>query len=216
LNWTAPIDAYCERTDPSLWSEPLNAVSNLAFLLAAMWMWRRCDDRAILKLLTLLLFAIGLGSAAWHFVAQGWASVLDTIFIAGFVLVYIYGANRHVWALPVWLAAGLTALFLPYVALLTPVFSSWPFFSVSSFYWPIPLLIVIYALLLSRRAPDVSRGFSRGAALLVTSLVFRSIDSTICSAVPVGTHFIWHILNALMLVWMIEVLRRHMAVSGKQ
>jgi hypothetical protein len=26
--------------------------------------------------------------------------------------------------------------------------------------------------------------------------------------VPVGTHFLWHLLNALMLGWMIEVLGR--------
>ena len=28
------IDAYCERTDPSYWSEPVNAVTNAAFLIA--------------------------------------------------------------------------------------------------------------------------------------------------------------------------------------
>ena len=35
------------------------------------------------------------------------------------------------------------------------------------------------------------------------------IDETVCASVPVGTHFMWHILNALMLSWMIEVYRRH-------
>jgi hypothetical protein len=30
-----------------------------------------------------------------------------------------------------------------------------------------------------------------------------------------GTHFLWHILNALMLGWMIEVYRRHrLAAAG--
>jgi hypothetical protein len=27
---------------------------------------------------------------------------------------------------------------------------------------------------------------------------------------PLGTHFGWHLLNAVMLGWMIEVYRRHM------
>jgi hypothetical protein len=30
MNWAESIDLYCERTDPSLWSEPLNALTNLA------------------------------------------------------------------------------------------------------------------------------------------------------------------------------------------
>jgi hypothetical protein len=33
--WSTPVDLYCERTDPSFWAEPINALSNLSFLLAA-------------------------------------------------------------------------------------------------------------------------------------------------------------------------------------
>ena len=35
MNWTAYVDGYCERVAPGLWGEPLNAVTNLAFVLAA-------------------------------------------------------------------------------------------------------------------------------------------------------------------------------------
>jgi len=35
MDWFAPIDLYCERTVPGLTGEPFNAVSNLAFFLAA-------------------------------------------------------------------------------------------------------------------------------------------------------------------------------------
>jgi hypothetical protein len=30
-------------------------------------------------------------------------------------------------------------------------------------------------------------------------LVFRTIDRAVCSSVPIGTHFIWHLLNAVVL-----------------
>ncbi|MCH2417867.1 MAG: hypothetical protein MK222_03920, partial [Candidatus Poseidoniia archaeon] len=33
-DWFEAIDNYCERTDASLWAEPLNAFSNLAFIAA--------------------------------------------------------------------------------------------------------------------------------------------------------------------------------------
>jgi len=35
-----------------------------------------------------------------------------------------------------------------------------------------------------------------------------------CVDFPLGTHFLWHILNAVMLGWMIEVYHRH-ALSGR-
>jgi hypothetical protein len=78
----------------------------------------------------------------------------------------------------------------------------------------VPLLIAIYAVLLRRRAPDTARGLAIGAGILVLSLVMRSLDEPLCNAIPVGTHFWWHILNATMLGWMIEVYRRHRQAYG--
>ena len=44
MNWSQPVDLYCERLDPSFWAEPLNAFTNLSFLIAAaiaFVQWRR-------------------------------------------------------------------------------------------------------------------------------------------------------------------------------
>jgi hypothetical protein len=101
-------------------------------------------------------------------------------------------------------------LFVPYAAAMTMLFELLPFFEVSSFYWPVPVLIIVYALLLAFRQPATARGLAIGAVTLIVSLVFRSVDETVCTAIPVGTHFMWHILNGIMLGWMIEVYRRHM------
>ena len=37
------IDIYCERTGPGLLAEPVNAITNLAFLLAAAACWRLAE-----------------------------------------------------------------------------------------------------------------------------------------------------------------------------
>ena len=37
MDWMAPLDGYCERLGPGLWAEPLNFLSNAAFLVAAIW-----------------------------------------------------------------------------------------------------------------------------------------------------------------------------------
>ncbi|MEM9425396.1 MAG: ceramidase domain-containing protein [Pseudomonadota bacterium] len=215
MDWTQSIDAYCERTDPSYWSEPINAVTNAAFLIAALIMWRRCEGLLWGRILAVILFAIGVGSYHFHTHATPWAAALDTTPILMFSLTYIFLANRDFWGMKTWLAALGAAAYIPYTALLTPVFEALPFFDISSFYWPLPVLIYAYAFLLRYRAPETSRNLAIGATLLCVSLTARSIDEPLCDAIPMGTHFLWHILNGIMLGWMIETWRRHV-VSGAE
>lgn len=209
MDWTRAIDAYCERTDAGYWSEPVNALTNIAFILAATLMWRRTRGLAGGRALSTILFAIGVGSWLFHTFATAWAAMADTLPILAFVLCYIFLANRDFWRWPVWASALGAAAYVPYSAALTPVFGALPFFSISSFYWPLPALILAYALFLRSRSPALSRNLTIGAVILCVSLVARSLDQTLCAAFPTGTHFLWHLLNALMLGWMIETWRRH-------
>ncbi|SFP05501.1 ceramidase domain-containing protein [Tranquillimonas alkanivorans] len=216
MDWSDSIDGYCERLGPALWAEPVNAATNLAFLFAAWVIWRRVRGQGLTLavLLCLVLATIGIGSLLFHTFATRWAATADTTPIGAFILLYLFAANRHFWAMPVWAAVLGTAAFIPWTVLLTPVFAGLPFFAASSFYWPVPVLILLYAVLLRRRTPLTARGLAIGAGILVASLVFRSLDAPLCDAVPVGTHFLWHLLNALMLGWMIEVYRRHRLEAG--
>jgi len=38
-----------------------------------------------------------------------------------------------------------------------------------------------------------------GAAVFLVSIAFRSIDNAVCPVLPLGTHFLWHCLNACVL-----------------
>lgn len=211
MDWTQEIDGYCERLDATLWAEPLNAVSNAAFVVAALVMWRRVrgQDLGLAEGLCAVLAAIGLLSALFHTYAVAWTAAADSLSILVFVLVYLYAANRDYWALPFWPALGMTLLFFPYAAALVPVFQTIPGLGGSAAYAPVPLLIALYAFALRRRAPETARGLAVGAAILLVSLTFRTLDAPLCPVWPHGTHFVWHLLNALMLGWMIEVYRRH-------
>jgi hypothetical protein len=80
---------------------------------------------------------------------------------------------------------------------------------------PVPILILIYAYLLRHRLPDVARGLTIGVVILVTSMAACWADETLCKMHPMGTHFLWLILNAVMLAWVIEVYRRHM-LAGRR
>ena len=75
------VDGYCERIGPDFWAEPLNAVTNLAFLLAAYALRRHLATVETISgtrdpqssVLIVILWAIGLGSLAFHTFATIWA-----------------------------------------------------------------------------------------------------------------------------------------------
>jgi len=207
------IDGYCERLGPQYWAEPVNAVTNAAFIVAAFIMWQRSARVPLARALAVVLGLIGIGSYLFHTHAQVWAAIADVTPIAVFILLYLFAVHRDVWAMPLWAALLGTAAFLPYAALTIPMWQNVPVFGVSAGYMPVPTLILIYALLLRPRAPQVARGFVIGAAILMVSLTARSVDEALCEAFPLGTHFAWHILNGIMLGWMIEVYRRHMLAT---
>lgn len=211
MDWLAPVDAYCERTGPDYWSEPINALTNLAFILVALLMARRLHGPGMTmgRALAAILFIIGIGSWLFHTHANRLTGLMDVLPILVFILLYIFAASRDYFGARPWVALLVTLAFFPYAAATVPIFAAIPGIGSSAGYAPVPLLILIYAVLLRRRAPDTARGLAIGSGILILSLTFRTLDQPLCDITPFGTHFMWHILNAVMLGWMIEVWRRH-------
>lgn len=213
------IDNYCERLDPGFWAEPLNAVSNLAFLIGALIAWRiaraegRDDDWAV-RALVAIVAAIGVGSFLFHTFATAWASTADVIPIMLFILLYMHLSTVRYLALPVWAGIGAAALFFPSsMAIGWTIQTALGPLNGSAGYVSVLVVILGYgaALIWSDRK-GAGRGLLIGGALLFASIVMRTLDDedgAVCAAVPMGTHFVWHLLNGAMLGWMIVVLIRH-------
>ncbi|WP_296420274.1 ceramidase domain-containing protein [Pseudooctadecabacter sp.] len=210
MNWFEQFDGYCERTDFTYWSEPLNALTNASFIIAAILMWTRVAHLFWGRVLCAVLFAIGVGSYLFHTHATAWAALADVAPIGIFILVYLFVVNRHMVGWPLWASMIGVLGFLPFAAGITLALDPVPFFGTSNFYWSVPILLLAYAALYRRQMPHTARGFVIGAAILSLSITLRSLDMPLCDAFPVGTHIFWHILNGIMLGWMIEVYRRHM------
>lgn len=208
MEWTRQVDGYCERLGPEYWAEPVNALTNLAFLIAAFVMWRRSAGNAMARGLCVVLAAIGVGSYLFHTHAQVWAGVADVTPILGFILLYLFAVNRDAIGFGPWTAFGATMLFLPYAGMMVPVFGLIPGLGASAGYAPVALLILLYAGFLRDKTPAFARGMAWGAGILILSLTFRTLDEPLCARWSLGTHFLWHILNGVMLGWMIEVYRR--------
>lgn len=200
------VIAYCERTDFSYWSEPVNAVTNAAFVLAALYVWPSTRGLPLARLLTVILAMIGVGSFLWHTHATGWAGLADVLPILMFILVYIFAATRDYLGASALVAGIVTLAFFPYAFGFRALFSGiLP--GANALYASVAVLILAYGLWLIRGA--TGRGLVFGAAILCASLGFRMADDMVCASLPIGTHFLWHILNGIMLGWMILVYCRH-------
>lgn len=200
-SWLSPIDAYCERVDPSFWAEPLNAVTNLAFLIAALaalfyWTRRGKGDPASLVLIAFVV-AIGIGSFLYHTVPNGITVLADVIPIALFIYVYFFFAMRRFLSLSVLVSLLITIAFLiasfAIAGMLPP-----GFLNGSGPYLPTWTAILLVGLIVLRIDPVTGRRLLLACLVLAVSLTFRSIDMAICPAVPIGSHMMWHILNGVM------------------
>jgi len=195
--WSSPIDLYCERVDPSYWAEPVNAASNVAFLIAALAafrLWQR-EGKGDLAILALIVVAavVGFGSFAFHTLATRGAMLLDVIPIGVFIYSYFLFALRRFLALP-WAAA--LALLVGFVAISTAL-ASWVPRSVlngSSGYFPALAALIVIGWLIRNR--DAGQAMLAAAGLFIISIFCRIVDLDVCSAFPLGTHFLWHLCNA--------------------
>src|SRR5919107_5157920 len=110
------MDAYCERIGPGLLAEPLNAVSNVSFLLAAWAAWvlasRTGALSAGIRVLIALAASVGIGSILWHTVPTMLTLVLDIVPILIFIMWFIWLYARNVIGMRAPFAVASAAAFL--------------------------------------------------------------------------------------------------------
>lgn len=195
------IDLYCERTGPGLWAEPLNALSNLAFFIAAAAAFRLARRRGgptfQSGLLILLIVLIGTGSSLFHLLANRWSELADVLPILIFQVAFI-----GIYALQVikWNVLKALAL-LAFFFILTWLFGLAPraWLNGSLGYGPALLFLVGLGAYHYRQDHQARSTLLLAAAVFTVSLTLRSIDMLICPALPIGVHYLWHVLNAVVL-----------------
>jgi hypothetical protein len=222
MDWTRQIDNYCERLGPGFWAEPWNAVTNLAFILAAVagYVYAARQEKLDWPLLILITItvAVGIGSFLFHTFATVWAVIADVIPIQLFILVYFALVMRRFVGMPWWGAILATAAFVAFSAVggsaLGEMFGER--LNGSEGYLP-PLL----ALLAVGAALFVAGRTGGGAALMIAGLIFavslsfRTVDMAVCGAFPLGTHFLWHALNGVLLGVLLVAMARYGRPRGK-
>ncbi|MCP5143878.1 MAG: ceramidase domain-containing protein [Gammaproteobacteria bacterium] len=210
------IDLYCERLGPGFWAEPVNALANVSFFIAAWATWRLARQRNVLVpgvwLTVLLIVAIGIGSFLFHTLATGWAQLLDVGPILLFQLAFIFVYLRLIAGTGNAVAAGGVLAFLG-IALYSRQFEG--LLNGSMMYAPalgVLLMLGVYHALHARAARSL---LLVGGVLFAIAVTFRSIDMAVCPAWPLGTHFLWHLTNGVVLYCAMKALIGNIAPASR-
>ena len=208
------IDLYCERTGPGLLAEPFNAVTNIAFLIAAWRGWslgRRLNVLSTgVRLLVALLVSIGVGSALYHTFATNWARLLDVFHILLFQFCFLWLYARGVAGLNYWVALGAA------VAVSAAGYVAEQFRAVlngSLMYAPAIVLLASLGLFHFRHEKHGRLLLLAATGVFTLALFFRTIDQAICPSLPVGAHFVWHLLAGAVLYLSMRALLLNSASS---
>ncbi len=203
---------YCEQLRALNGFEPWNAMTNAGFVLAAIWGHIALRRAALLGLagprwLVRLAAAIGVGSFAWHATGAAWAQLADVLPILGFVLVFLGTALTGLFG---WIrrAAGAACVVLVLTVVLAACVAG-DALNGSVAYLPVWAGLLALSVLAGRQASPAGRPFAGATLLFALSLGLRTIDLRVCSATVIGTHFLWHLCNALLIALLLTVVARH-------
>lgn len=218
---TRAIEMYCERTSAAWDAEPLNAVSNAAFFIAAWAAWRlnerhpSAEFSGAIRALCIIIAVVGAGSLTWHVVATRWAEWADVIPILVFMIAYCWLILTAFFRCPWWLKTlAACLLFAATFYLESDKFEKmlWG----GAMYLPTLVFLMAAGAGIWRRNASAGKAFYAAAGLFVLSFTARTLDKPMCDALPVGTHYFWHLFNAGVLFLLVRTVIVHAPASEEE
>lgn len=195
------IDIYCERVAPGLWAEPLNAATNLSFIIAAVFAYKFAKERDALTqhsvLLILLMCAIGVGSTLFHTFATKLTQLSDVLPILFYQIAFIWFYSLNAIRLGLMKTAGLFIVFMVMTVLSEMAPSH--ILNGSLGYAPSITFLLGFGIWHYKTKQQEPFVLLFAGLIFAVSLTFRSIDMAVCETLVIGTHFLWHVLNGCVL-----------------
>jgi hypothetical protein len=199
--WFNSVDIYCERLDPSFWAEPINAISNLSFIVAGFFIWRLRSTRS--TLMATLMILIGLGSFSFHTFANRLTGLLDVSAIALYLVAFAFLIPKQWSRSSILIQMGSILLLIVSIVLahllishLKPALPWIP----PGIYLGAWLALFIYALVTQYSNTLAARFLWLAVIVFPFSLLSRQLDIPLCDSIGT-THWLWHLLNGLTLYW---------------
>ncbi len=208
------VQNYCERTSATLDAEPVNAATNAAFLVAAWAAWRLQSRRpevgpaGLIRAMILCTVIVGLGSFLFHTVATRWAEWGDVLPILAFMLLFLWTSLTCFFGWRRWTALGALAIFFGVTFALEALVPG-EFLHGGALYAPALLTLIAIAATLLRSRPAAGKAAFGATGVFVASITARTLDMPVCPRFPLGTHFLWHVLIAVLLYLLIRLVILH-------
>ena len=208
------VDLYCERSSPDFWAEPLNALTNASFLVSAWFSWRRARHLEATSLgvwiLLGLICCISIGSSLFHTFANNLTRLLDVLPILFFQLTYVWLYCREI--------AKVRAIFVFSIVLayLFAVFIGRQFPHIlngSLIYGPAIIVLLVLSVYHATVLRVERYVVLTATAVFMVALICRTIDIAICPYFPLGTHFLWHVCNAIMLYLLLRAFVANLSIK---
>ena len=195
------MDFYCERTNQQIFNEPVNAISNIFFIIVSLSLikiLRKNQSNKIYYIQPILIFFIGIGSFLFHLNPNIITLYSDVIPIFLFSLSFIFFFNRDVININYLNNALLFLLFFFLFLFITPKLN-YEILNGSEFYFANYFFLTMYTIWLYFKKSDFFELLLLGFIFFNLSIFLRSLDNHICEYFSIGTHFLWHFLNAYLL-----------------
>jgi len=230
--WAEPVNATT------------NAAFMIAALAALALLYREPNHKrtAMRHLLIALVFIIGIGSFLFHTYATRWAAVADVAPIGIFMLAYlVFAMRRFVGANVFWSLVGLAVFIGAMMAagrlqcwdgqvgfnLDLPAGARGRCLNGSVSYLPAWAAMLLIGAYLTAFASQAFTRRRTGPLVLTAGIVFtasvafRSLDMALCQTVtiagaPLGTHFMWHVLNSVTLFLLLLAAIHHPTARERQ
>lgn len=205
----------CERAATGPFAEPLNVLSSFAFMFVAIAIYRFYHKHEDLQrrwiwdihALTFITFIIGCCSVAFHSFPTPTTELFDTVSIIFFIMLYFSSVLYRI---------GRCTPLQAFICLLAFTGSSYALvhqfphsMNDSIGYLSSMIALIIIAVHLHLRRRPSAQYFMLASITGMVSLFCRVIDREVCAQFPLGTHFIWHTLNATLLYILLRQIIRN-------
>jgi len=197
--WFSSVDLYCERLDASFWAEPINAISNLSFIVVGFFLWRLRTPRS--SQMAFLVILIGLGSFSFHTFANRLTGLLDVLAIALYLVAFAFLIPKQ-WSKNSLLIQLASVLMLIVSIVLAQLLISYlkptlPWLP-SGMYLGAWLALIMFAFVTQYTNKAAARFLWLAVIVFPASLLSRQLDLPFCDSIG-GSHWLWHLLNGLTL-----------------
>lgn len=141
--------------------------------------------------------------------ATPWAKLLDVLPIVTIVLLYFWAILLRAHRVSCSQAALFTLAFALAAVGFACVVGATSIGKDNATYMAAWLLIVSNAAVLGWRGHRLAPWLRAGAGIFAASIAMRMADHPVCDSLPIGTHFLWHLLNGALFAVLLTDYVRH-------